>query len=289
VSNTDRTIIVVGDANDAGDGGSLITLRRTGAVFNAQIAGTTTYLYTDGVAVNITAPNVLPTVRSPFTSVHRVSAGTLTVDINGETKTSGAVSNPENGATGFTIGSREDFATQRWNGDIAEMLVFNRNLSSGELAQINAYLNQKYGLSTGAKTELDLGPTTHYFRHDFQFNGDPSLAELRFIAAVDDGAVFYLNGQEIHRQNMPAGTISYNTLASSSVEPTFGASIVVPAGILHTGTNVLAVEVHQAIAADPDMDFDMSMTVTISPPAAGAARALVLNEVGAAGSAEYFV
>ncbi|RIK84361.1 MAG: hypothetical protein DCC68_01385 [Planctomycetota bacterium] len=285
----DRTIIVVGDANDAGDGGSLVTLRRTGAVFNAQIAGTTTYVYTDGQVLNITAPNLLPTIRSPFASVHRVSGGVLTVDINGETKASGTIQRPENGLTGFTIGNREDHPSQRWNGDIAEVLIYNRNLSAAELGQINTYLNEKYSLA-GTKTQLALGPTTDYFRHEFQFNGDPALAELRILAAVDDGAVFYLNGQEIHRQNMPAGAVNYDTFASSTVgQPQFGPPIAVPAGILQTGKNVLAVEVHQATAADPDMGFEISMTVTISPPTADAARKLVINEIASATDPQFFV
>ena len=33
----------------------------------------------------------------------------------------------------------------------------------------------------------------------------------------DDGAVVYLNGTEVFRSNMPTGTITYTTLASTTV------------------------------------------------------------------------
>src|SRR5204863_7449231 len=62
-----------------------------------------------------------------------------------------------------------------------------------------------------------------------------------------DGAVFYLNGVEVHRQNLPPGPIDSTTPALADVSlPTLSAPVIIPAGSLVSGANVLAVEVHQA-------------------------------------------
>ncbi|MCW5553314.1 MAG: lamin tail domain-containing protein [Verrucomicrobiae bacterium] len=105
---------------------------------------------------------------------------------------------------------------------------------------------------------IDSGGTriiTWYFRAPFVWSGPSGNAELVFNSIVDDGAVYYLNGVEIHRQNMPAGTIQYSTLASAGVAtPAYSGPFPVTVNNLLTGTNLLAVEVHQfttnPIAAD---------------------------------------
>ena len=58
---------------------------------------------------------------------------------------------------------------------------------------------------------------TTYFRQKF-FVGSPSAyTGLTLNLLKDDGAVVYLNGTEIHRVNMPAGSISYTTPASTAL------------------------------------------------------------------------
>src|SRR5262245_33050679 len=52
---------------------------------------------------------------------------------------------------------------------------------------------------------LNAGRTTYYFRTRFNFTGNPAGLTLRATAYVDDGAVFYLNGTELHRVRLPAG------------------------------------------------------------------------------------
>jgi len=100
-------------------------------------------------------------------------------------------------------------------------------------------------------------PTT-YFRKSFVVNGGTSLGNLSLGLLRDDGAVVYLNGQEVLRDNMPAGTIEYQTLASSTVggaaEITFYPFELSPS-VLVTGTNVLAVEVHQRALDSSDLSF----------------------------------
>jgi len=106
---------------------------------------------------------------------------------------------------------------------------------------------------------------TTWFRHSFQV-ADPSIftgALLRVLR--DDGAVVYLNGTEVFRSNMPVGAIDSLTLASGAVggssESTFFQTAVDPA-LLLTGTNVLAVEIHQVQRWSSDISFDLDLTGT---------------------------
>jgi hypothetical protein len=74
----------------------------------------------------------------------------------------------------------------------------------------------------------------------------------------DDGAVVYLNGVELFRANLPAGTVSYSTLASTSLEDTLVVYPINPSA-LATGTNILAVEVHQESASSNDCHFELRL------------------------------
>ena len=79
----------------------------------------------------------------------------------------------------------------------------------------------------------------------------------------DDGAVVYLNGEEIIRSNMPAGEINHLTLASSYVpipaESEFN-EFVLDTSLLLDGTNILAVEVHQGGGGSADLSMKLEIT-----------------------------
>lgn len=132
-------------------------------------------------------------------------------------------------------------------------------------------------LPAAKNTELPLmdgGGTriiTWYFRTPFEFAGETSGAELTLRPIVDDGAIYYLNGVEIHRQNLPAGDIGYATFADHGVAtPAYSGPFTVPVTNLLIGTNLLAVEVHQfttnPIAADMAFGLEVSTYSQISPP-----------------------
>src|SRR5262245_10644329 len=60
-------------------------------------------------------------------------------------------------------------------------------------------------------------PRTYYFRTFFEYvHGDFAIPVLVFSNRVDDGAVFYLNGQEIQRIRMDDGAVTYTNLANRS-------------------------------------------------------------------------
>lgn len=117
-----------------------------------------------------------------------------------------------------------------------------------------------------APGELPNYPITSYYRSTFTYNGDLTNAELRLSHVIDDGAVFYLNGQELTRFNMPGGEITFDTLADGSHESSDLVNLVLPADLLQNGTNTLAVELHQSSSSSSDAVFGMALDVFIPDP-----------------------
>jgi hypothetical protein len=114
----------------------------------------------------------------------------------------------------------------------------------------------RYGGNASAK------PITTYFRRSFSVANPSLFSTLNLRLLRDDGAVVYLNGVEMFRSNMPAGTIGYTTPASAAVtgtdETAFVSASVTPS-LLVTGTNVLAVEIHQSDPTSSDISFDLEL------------------------------
>lgn len=118
-------------------------------------------------------------------------------------------------------------------------------------------------------TVLDFGSdaankyTTAYFRKKFLVEDVSALKVLRLNLKRDDGAVVYLNNQEVFRSNMPAGTVTYNTLAVSAVggsaENNFFQPHSLDKSLLVNGENTLAVEIHQSTPASSDLGFDLEL------------------------------
>jgi hypothetical protein len=125
------------------------------------------------------------------------------------------------------------------------------------------------GLGISTNSPLPGGPTTYYFRKSFSFSGDPAYTSLRLSVLAADGAVFYLNGNEILRQNLPGGAVSYSTPALSDVtSPAVNGPITIPGTNLVAGVNVLAVEVHQAAgsADGPLLGAELISMALPTPP-----------------------
>ncbi len=104
---------------------------------------------------------------------------------------------------------------------------------------------------------------TTYFRHQFSVTNPAQYQSLSLELLRDDGAVVYLNGSELVRDNMPAGTINYLTVASSTIggaaETTYQ-QFSFPATALQAGTNTLAIEIHQRSRSSSDIGMDVSLT-----------------------------
>ncbi len=100
---------------------------------------------------------------------------------------------------------------------------------------------------------------TTYFRRHFTVANPGLYSSLTLNVKRDDGAVIYLNGVEVRRENMPAGSISYTTTTSNTTSETTYFSSTIPPSALLAGDNVLAVEVHQTNATSSDLSFDLEL------------------------------
>lgn len=113
----------------------------------------------------------------------------------------------------------------------------------------------------------DKFPTT-YFRKEFSVADLIKLTDsLELNMRADDGAVVYINGTEVLRVNMPAGVITYATYSSASpVSETTYYSYKVSKSVFVSGTNVIAVEVHQDSPSSSDVTFDLELRSIPTPP-----------------------
>ena len=109
------------------------------------------------------------------------------------------------------------------------------------------------------------GRITFYFRTSFNYTGSLAGASLKLTALVDDGAVFYLNGQRIHAlrltNNPPVYTNLANTVDNAS---SFEGPFTLAASALQVGNNVLAVEVHQTDSTSSDIVLGMKLETDFS-------------------------
>lgn len=131
----------------------------------------------------------------------------------------------------------------------------------------------------GEKTIVSKGSSscpyiTTYFRKTFTVSEGATVSNAKMRINREDGIVVYINGTEVHRSNMPTGTIGHSTLASNNLSGSdesvyYDATIISSA--FKAGTNVIAAEVHQATCDSDDLNFDASLTatetITFSPTA----------------------
>ncbi|MBX9448769.1 MAG: DUF839 domain-containing protein [Taibaiella sp.] len=127
----------------------------------------------------------------------------------------------------------------------------------------------KLGYSDNPTTTLSYGPSssskypTYYFRKHIGITDLSGLNDSLDISLLyDDGAVVYINGNEIFRTNMPEGEITYSTFASAEIDGSAESSYEIfriSKEHFVEGENVIAVEIHQSSATGPDLGFDLSM------------------------------
>jgi hypothetical protein len=111
-------------------------------------------------------------------------------------------------------------------------------------------------------------PMTAYFRSTVEVADPAAYQELVIDLIRDDGAVVYVNGTEVARDNLPEGDVSYGTAAlvglQTNAEERTPVRFTVPATVLVAGTNTIAVEMHQANAWSSDLSFALSMSATVN-------------------------
>jgi len=118
-----------------------------------------------------------------------------------------------------------------------------------------------YGASTSNKH-----PTT-YFRKSFSVADHTLYNDLVLEAIRDDGMVVYVNGIEVWSDNMPV-SFDYITYASATVsggDETIWLSKTIGSNLV-TGTNTIAIEIHQRSGSSSDISFDFKLTAYAAIP-----------------------
>ena len=128
--------------------------------------------------------------------------------------------------------------------------------------------NAQFGFGDGDETTFTCcssgsRPVTTYFRKHFMITNAALARALNGRLLRDDAGVVHLNGAEVFRSNLPAGTITHGTLASQSAsEPdeyyNFHPFSANPR-LLREGTNCIAVEIHQSSTTSGDLSFDFEL------------------------------
>jgi hypothetical protein len=115
-----------------------------------------------------------------------------------------------------------------------------------------------YGTNTASKY------ITTYFRNKFVVPDGISYTNLSVRLNREDGAVVWLNGREFYRVNLPAGSITNQTLATTlgidALDPSndyYPTNL--PIASLPAGTNVIAVEIHKASPSTGGITFDLEL------------------------------
>lgn len=174
-------------------------------------------------------------------------------------------------------------AVTNWPADFGVMITGQARQAADTVNAVFDNASVAVVATTPLQTNVGSVAQTTYARSAFTFAGNPASTTLSLYRVHDDGAVYYLNGQEIYRDNMPAGAPAHATVASNPLADAFfnQTAISVPATALVQGTNVLAVETHQASPTGGDFLFGAQLhAAEIPAPPADTAPALVWNEIG---------
>lgn len=215
----------------------------------------------------------------------------LTYYRNGVVSGSLAITRPHENVQPFYFGG--DKTDENWAGKLDDIAVWTKalpstsvsGLASGSLTPLTAPTGS---VAAPLGTQVAQGPVTHYFRRSFTFTGARERTTLKLQHLVDDGAIFYLNGTEVFRVNLPAGPVSHTTTAISNIgSAILSSEIPIPVDALVNGNNVLAVEVHQH-ASSADLVFGASLVATQEPaPPRFPGTGLVFNEISGANDPQF--
>ncbi|MFO1512112.1 MAG: lamin tail domain-containing protein [Verrucomicrobiota bacterium] len=103
----------------------------------------------------------------------------------------------------------------------------------------------------------------YYFRTPLVVTNDLTGFTVNARMRLDDCGVIYINGTEFSRPRMAPGTITNLSFGGGApgagTEADADEVFTIPAALLHTGTNILAVEVHQINNASSDIVWGMAL------------------------------
>ncbi|MBP1164321.1 secreted PhoX family phosphatase [Chryseobacterium sp. PvR013] len=178
----------------------------------------------------------------------------------------------------LTVGALAILAS---SGIQAQTLVFNKNASwsykDNNQAQPAGWNAQTFDISTWAvgngplgygdpvTTTINSGLTTAYFAKDFTVDLSTLSDTMELGVMRDDGIIVYLNGEEVVRDNMPAGAVTFNTFSSTTID---GAAesvyniFSIPKSKFVNGVNRFSIELHNRSTTSSDLRIDAYLKTT---------------------------
>ncbi|NWK55237.1 lamin tail domain-containing protein [Verrucomicrobiaceae bacterium N1E253] len=125
-----------------------------------------------------------------------------------------------------------------------------------------------YGESDQKTTVSGPSRAATFFRTTLNITDAESLSHIDAAIIRDDGAVVYVNGAEVWRNQMPDGPINHLTLASAAAsgsDESVAHPFSIPPSAFVEGLNTIAVSIHQHDPGSGDMSFDFELTAHWQP------------------------
>lgn len=107
-------------------------------------------------------------------------------------------------------------------------------------------------------------PVTTWFAKRFEVGNPDNLRDVTLNFIADDGAIVYVNGEEVARVRLDEGDIDENYRANAvfntdTAEQPFE-TVTIPAELLNAGTNTIAAETHLNYLSSRSMSFEAELT-----------------------------
>ncbi len=156
---------------------------------------------------------------------------------------------------------------EQWSGiDFDDSKWYQRKLDLGLLAPSSC--GEGHGSVLGS-TGHGTSPITTYLRHTFDVEDPEFFRSLLMRVKRADGAIVYLNGNEVYRANLPDGVVTERTFARKrtiGVEREVFFPVQLDPALLRRGSNVLAVEIHRAASSCDAPIFDLELNANWDSP-----------------------
>jgi hypothetical protein len=168
------------------------------------------------------------------------SVGSETLYLNGSSQASNSRSLTN--TRGYRVGAYYTGSSsgEYWSGEIAEILIFNRSLSSTEMKQVHTYLGQKWGISNTDRSIVDLSgfndngllgngtvanmPVYNYYnKGGLRFNSSFSNYVISPNTTISGSQTFCVWAVMTGKQNSPTGVLSQHDYVSTA---NFGINIL---------------------------------------------------------------
>ncbi|MBW7674406.1 alkaline phosphatase PhoX [Chryseobacterium chendengshani] len=168
----------------------------------------------------------------------------------------------------------------------AQTIIFGQGSSwrynDNDVALVSTWKNANYdtsawpsgngplGYGDPVTTSFVAGVDTAYLTKDFTVNLADLTNTMEFGVRRDDGIIVYLNGEEVIRDNMPAGTVNHGDFSTTIIDGAAETAInifSIPKNKFVQGVNRISIELHNRSATSSDLTIDayLKNTTVINP------------------------